>query len=137
MKKIVKEEKPDIVFSYTIKPIILGTLAARLNKIKNIYSMVTGLGHLYEDNVGFKTKVIRFICGNLYKIAFRYNKKIIFQNQDDIDEVVRRRYVKREKCELVSGSGVNMKKFMKIEYLNILKQQKWLKKFIQILNLLM
>lgn len=113
MKKIIKEEKPDIVFSYTIKPIILGTLAARLNKIKNIYSMVTGLGHLYEDDVDFKTKVIRFICGNLYKIAFRYNKKIIFQNQDDIDEVVRRRYVKREKCELVSGSGVNMKKFMK------------------------
>jgi len=113
LKNIIKEEKPDIVFSYTIKPIILGSLAAKLNKIENTYSMVTGLGHLYEDCVSFKTKVIRFICGNLYRIVFRFNKKIIFQNQDDIDEVVRRRYVKRDKCELVSGFGVNMKKFKK------------------------
>lgn len=113
LKNIIKIEKPDIVFSYTIKPIILGSLAARLNKVENIYSMVTGLGHLYEDNISFKTKIIRFICGNLYKISFKFNKKIIFQNQDDIDEVVKRKYVKLEKCELVSGSGVNMKKFKK------------------------
>lgn len=113
LKKIIKKEKPDIVFSYTIKPIVLGSLAARMNKIKNIYSMVTGLGHLYEKEVSFKTKIIRFVCGILYKISFRYNKKVIFQNQDDIDEVVKRKYLKRDKCELVSGSGVNMKKFKK------------------------
>ena len=36
---------------------------------------------------------------------------MIFQNQDDIDEVIRRRYVKKDKCKLVNGSGVNMERF--------------------------
>lgn len=110
LKKILKNEKPDIIFSYTIKPIILGSIAAHLNKMTNVYSMVTGLGHIYSDN-SFKTRIIRLICGVGYKVAFRYNKKVIFQNIDDINEVVKRRYIKREKCELVNGSGVNMKKF--------------------------
>ena len=114
LKKIIKKYKPDLVFSYTIKPIILGSIAAHSAKIKNIYSMVTGMGHLYENDVNFKTKMIRFICGIGYKIAFKYNKKVIFQNQDDIDEVIKRRYISKDKCALVDGSGVNMKKFRKV-----------------------
>lgn len=110
LKDIIIREKPDKIFAYTIKPIILGSLAAKKCKIKEMYSMVTGLGHIYSDN-SFKVKIIRFICGIGYRIAFKYNKKVIFQNIDDIDEVVRRKYIKREKCELVNGSGVNMKRF--------------------------
>lgn len=107
---IIKNEKPDKIFAYTIKPIILGSIAAHKAKVKEMYSMVTGLGHVYSDN-SLKVKIIRIVCGIGYKLAFRYNKKVIFQNQDDIDEVVKRRYLKRSKCELVNGSGVNMNKF--------------------------
>lgn len=110
LRKIMEEEKPDKIFAYTIKPVVLGSMAAHKCKIDEMYSMVTGLGHIYSDN-SFKVRVLRFICGILYKRAFKYNKKVIFQNQDDIDEVVRRRYIKREKCELVNGSGVNMERF--------------------------
>lgn len=107
---VIKEEKPDKIFAYTIKPIILGSIAAHRAKIKEVYSMVTGLGHIYSDN-SFKIKIIRVICGVGYKIAFKFNKKVIFQNQDDIEEVIRRKYIKRNKCELVNGSGVNMERF--------------------------
>lgn len=110
LKKIMEEEKPDKVFAYTIKPIIFGSFAARKCKIDEMYSMVTGLGHIYSDN-SFKVRILRLICGILYKKAFKYNKKVIFQNQDDLDEFVERRYIKREKCELVNGSGVNMERF--------------------------
>lgn len=54
---------------------------------------------------------MRIICGIGYKIAFKYNKKVIFQNKDDINEFVNRKYLKKEKCELVDGSGVNMERF--------------------------
>lgn len=107
---VIKEEKPNKIFAYTIKPIILGSIAAHRAKIKEVYSMVTGLGHIYSDN-SFKIKIIRVICGVGYKIAFKFNKKVIFQNQDDIEEVIRRKYIKRNKCELVNGSGVNMERF--------------------------
>ena len=110
LRKIMEEEKPDKVFAYTIKPVVLGSFAAHKCKISEMYSMVTGLGHIYSDN-SLKVRILRFICGVLYKRAFKFNKKVIFQNQDDIDEVVRRKYIKREKCELVNGSGVNMERF--------------------------
>lgn len=110
LQNIILEEKPDKIFAYTIKPIILGSIAAKKCKIKELYSMVTGLGHIYADN-SFKTRIIRFICGIGYRYAFKFNKKVIFQNKDDIDEVVRRHYIKRDKCELVNGSGVNMERF--------------------------
>ena len=109
--KIMKDEKPDIVLAYTIKPVIFGTLAAKKAKINNSYSLITGLGQVYSFDANLKTKIIRFICGIAYKIIFKYNKRVIFQNKDDLEECVNRKYVKQEKCIVVDGSGVNLDKF--------------------------
>lgn len=112
LTKIIKEEKPDKVFSFTIKPVIFGSIAAKRAGVKEIYSLVCGLGLLFSSDA-MKIRVLRLIGGNLYKIALRYNQKVIFQNKDDIDEFVKRKYVKRSQCELVNGSGVNLEKFKK------------------------
>ena len=112
LKKIIKEEKPDIVFSFTIKPVVFGSIAAKRAGVKEIYSLVCGLGLLFSSDA-LKIRMLRFVGGRLYRFALRYNKKVIFQNQDDIGEFVGRKYVKRNQCELVNGSGVNLKKFSK------------------------
>jgi len=114
LKKLFKERKPDMVFGYTIKPVIYGSLAAKAAKVPNIYSMVTGLGRVYAAK-GFKTKIIRFITKILYKNAFRACAKVIFQNRDDIKELVQENYLPLEKCVQVDGSGVNMERFYKSE----------------------
>lgn len=113
LKKVMKEENPDIVLGYTIKPVIFGTLAAKKAKIKNTYSLITGLGQVYSQFATTKMKIIRFICGCAYKMTFKYNKKVIFQNIDDLNECVNRKYVNREKCVVVDGSGVNLEKFQR------------------------
>lgn len=110
LTEIIKQEKPDKIFAYTIKPVIFGSIAAKRAKVKEMYSMITGLGYVYTED-SFKTKILQLICGIGYKIAFKYNKKVIFQNKDDIEEFVQRKYLKKEKCELVDGSGVNMDRF--------------------------
>lgn len=112
LKKIIKEEKPDKVFSYTIKPVIFGSMAAYKVGIKEIYSLICGLGMLFCSG-SLKVKILRFFAGRLYKHALKYNTKVIFQNKDDINEFVKCGYVERNKCELVNGSGVNMEKFVK------------------------
>ena len=110
LKKIIKEEKPDKVFSYTIKPVIFGSMAAKKAGVKDIYSLICGLGILFCSN-SWKIKLLRPIGGAMYKHALKYNKKVIFQNKDDIDEFVSRGYVKRSQCELVNGSGVNLNRY--------------------------
>lgn len=110
LEKIIREEKPDKVFSFTIKPVIFGSVAAHRAGVKEIYSLICGLGMLFCSD-SLKIRALRVVGGRLYKYALKYNTKVIFQNQDDIDEFVGRGYVDRKKCELVNGSGVNLKKF--------------------------
>lgn len=112
LKRVFKEKKPDLVFGYTIKPVIYGSIAAKSAKVPHIYAMVTGLGRVYASQ-SFKTKVVRRITKMLYKKAFKACKKVIFQNRDDIKEFVEQKYLSESKCVQVNGSGVNMERFSK------------------------
>lgn len=110
LRKIMEEEKPDKVFSYTIKPVIYGSIAAGKAGIKEVYPMITGLGRVYGTN-NLKSKILRIITGVLYKKAFRRCKKVIFQNWDDMQLFLDLKYLPKSKCEKVDGSGVNMSRF--------------------------
>ncbi|WJE46144.1 glycosyltransferase family 4 protein [Peribacillus frigoritolerans] len=110
LKKVIKAQKPDLVFSYTIKPVVYGSLAAYRAGVKKIYPMVTGLGRIYASK-SLKAKVLRMITGVLYKQAFKGCNKVIFQNNDDLKQFVDLRYVPEEKAVHVNGSGVNMERF--------------------------
>ena len=114
LKKVMKQLKPDLVFSYTIKPVVYGSIAAKACKVPNIYAMVTGLGRVYATG-GIKTKIIRAITKMLYKKAFKACQKVIFQNDDDIKQLVADKYLPAEKAMKVDGSGVNMNRFVRTE----------------------
>lgn len=112
--RVMKEKKPDLVFGYTIKPVIYGSMAANIAGVKKIYAMVTGLGRVYASG-GLKARAVRLITKMLYKRAFKACNKVIFQNGDDIQELVRQGYLPLEKTVQVSGSGVNMERFARTE----------------------
>ena len=108
--QIMKEKKPDLFFGYTIKPVIYGSLAAKIAGVPHIYAMVTGLGRVYASG-GLKARAVRLVTKVLYKQAFRACRKVIFQNGDDIAQLVSEGYLPREKTVQVNGSGVNMERF--------------------------
>ena len=110
LKQVIKAEHPDLVFSYTIKPVIYGSIAAKKAGVRKIYAMVTGLGRVYASS-GIKTKIIRFITKHLYKKAFKSCNAVIFQNSDDLNTFVKEKYLSSGKAHLVNGSGVNMERF--------------------------
>ena len=110
LREVMKAEKPDKVFSYTIKPVIYGSIAAGQAGIKEVYPMITGLGRVYGTN-SLKSKILRIITGILYKKAFKSCTKVIFQNWDDLNLFISLKYLKPEKCEKIDGSGVNMDRF--------------------------
>lgn len=114
LKSVVREVQPDIIFSYNIKPVIYGSMAGRSGKVPHIYAMVTGLGRVYASG-GFKVKAIRLITKLLYTNAFKACDKVIFQNNDDVDELVNGGYLPKEKTVVVNGSGVNMERFGKTD----------------------
>ena len=114
LAKVLKKEKVDVVLSYTIKPIIFGTIAAKIAKVNNIYILIAGMGYIYSEQK-LKIRLIRKFCDLGYKIAFKFSKKVIFQNKEDKEEMISKKFITRDKTEIVDGSGVDLFKFKKEE----------------------
>lgn len=113
--RLIRAEKPEITLGYTIKPVIYGSLAARLAGVRNVNAMVTGTGYAFTA-LGKKAGMIRLLASVLYRLGFMAARTVIFQNPDDRDTFVSRRLLPRAKCRLVNGSGVNMQKFSPAPY---------------------
>lgn len=107
--KILKKEKPDIVFSYTIKPNIYGGMACEVMGVPYVAN-ITGLGTAVE-NGGMMQKLTVL----LYKLAFMRVKKVFFQNTENMHFFVKKR-IALKKHGLLPGSGVNLEKFSYMEY---------------------
>ncbi len=108
--KVIKEVKPDIVFTFMLKPNTFGVLAAKKAGAKKIFSMVEGAGDVFI-NSGLKWKIIRKCVCHLYKKAFKNSQKVFFLNNDDKAEFISRKLVKEEQCETVRGIGVDLDYF--------------------------
>lgn len=110
LKKIMTNNKIDLVFPYTVKPVIYGSIAANMNKIP-VISLITGLGFTFTG-LTTKARVLQRLNEFLYKISIRKNKSVIFQNNDDRNLFFERNILtKNNKTEVVSGSGVNLDRF--------------------------
>lgn len=109
--KIFSKLKVDKLFCFTAKSVIFGSIAARISGVKNIYSMITGLGSYYTHS-NYKTIVIRTIMSALYKIALLFNAKVFFQNPDDVADFKRFGiFNDPAKTVMINGSGVNIEHF--------------------------
>ncbi len=107
---LVRETRPDKIFTYQAKTIVYGTLAAKFVGYAEVYPLVAGLGSIFRGH-GIKNKIVKAILGLQYKLAFRYSKKVIFQNTDDKSELLRLGLLVEEKACMIHGSGVNTSKF--------------------------
>lgn len=110
LKKFLKEEKPDKIFSYQAKTIVYGSLAAKSNGITEVYPLVAGLGSIFRGK-GIINRVIRMILKTEYRLAFNASKRVFFQNSDDRNEFIKNGLILEEKTVIINGSGVNVEKF--------------------------
>lgn len=110
-KKLIKEIKPDIVFTYTIKPNSYGGMACASLGIPYVAN-ITGLGTAIENG-----GVMQKIALTVYKYGLRKAQKVFFQNTENRDFLLSRGIVKGA-YDLLPGSGVNLEKFRLLDYPN-------------------
>jgi len=111
LRHTIKKINPDICLAYTIKPVIFGTIAAKMLGVKYCYALITGLGYAFVAK-GIKAKSIFLAVSFLYKIAFHYCHTVIFQNKDDQNYCCQLGLVSNEKTAVVNGSGVDLSHFL-------------------------
>lgn len=108
---LMRRTKPDIFLGYTIKPVVYGSLAARLTGVSGIFSIITGLGYAFSCR-NLRQRFVGAMVRVLYKISLNCNKKIYFQNPDDCNYFNQLRLLRREdQAVLINGSGVNVSDF--------------------------
>lgn len=104
--------RPEVVISYTVKPVIYGSIASFVTGVKKRVSLVTGLGYSFsKSKTSFLNSMLRLCAQFLYKTGVNCSTHVLFQNKDDKNELLRRKFLKHAKAYVTNGSGVNMEHF--------------------------
>lgn len=109
-RKLLKNEKPDLVITYTIKPNVYGGFACRLAKIPYAVN-ITGLGTAFE-NGGLLKKVVTV----MNKVACKKAKVVFFENEGNRQIFIREKIVKEKQTHRLNGAGVNIEKYQVVDY---------------------
>ena len=108
--------RPDYLLTYTIKPVIYGTLAARMAGVSNIYAMITGTGYTF-NNKSVKGRLIGLLARGLFRLSLFFNKRVFFQNRHNLqifqDSGLLRR---KDQPVLINGSGVDLDYYAPVPY---------------------
>ena len=112
MYQQIRQIQPDVVLSYTIKPVIYGTLAAGLAKVPKRFALITGLGYAFQNVETAKRSIFQKLVHGLYAQALKYAHKVFFQNPDDLKLFEDMHLLEANKpAVVVNGSGVNVQDF--------------------------
>ena len=109
---VLKKIKPDVLISYTIKPVLYVNFINLIFKLRS-FSLITGLG-FYFFGKGNTKKMIRFFLIKFYTLTLKASKKGIFQNQDNLKYFLNKKIIPKEKSSLIEGSGVDLDYFYKM-----------------------
>lgn len=99
--KIYKEIDPFLIFHYTIKPNIYGSIAARLVGVNSV-AVTTGLGYTFLNN-----NLIAKVARVLYRFSFKFPKEVWFLNKDDMSVFCEMGMIEINKARLLPSEGVN------------------------------
>lgn len=107
--RLVKQEKPDLVLTYTIKPNIYGGFCCRVMKVPYLVT-VTGLGTTFQ-----KEGLLRKMIVTMYRVGLKKAECVFFQNEEN-REIFEKFHIRGKSSKLVKGSGVNLERHRQEEY---------------------
>jgi len=111
---LMKKIKPSHVMGYTIKPVIYGSLAAKLARVPHRFALITGLGYAFQgaDEQNYKKSNLQKIMHKLYSVALASTHKVFFQNPDD-EALFKSMSILTPNASttVVNGSGVDISEY--------------------------
>lgn len=110
--RLMRAERPDVVFSYTLKPVVYGLVAATLARVPGRFAMIAGRGYAFLEGPELKRRLSRVIATLTYRISLATAHGVAFQNEDDRaffrDNLM---IGSRTKTVRIYGSGVELTRF--------------------------
>lgn len=108
-RKLLKNEKPDMVITYSIKPNIYAGYACRQMGIPYCVN-VQGLG------TAFQKPILADVVTVMYKTALKKANVVFFENEGNAEEFRNRKITPASQQHVLPGAGVNLERFAYHEY---------------------
>lgn len=109
--RVFLREEPDILHQVAIKPILLGSLAARITGIRRVVNAVVGGGYAFTST-SLLMRILRPFIGMALRLLLNPpSSRVIFENKDDLASFVEARLVRSEATTLIRGAGVNINSY--------------------------
>lgn len=108
-RRLLKQEKPDMVITYSIKPNIYAGLACSMARIP-FCANVQGLG------TAFQRKGLAQFVTVLYRTALKKAKTVFFENEGNAREFLDRKIIPEKKITVLSGAGINLEEYPCMPY---------------------
>lgn len=102
---------PDIVHHVAMKPVLYGSLAARLADVRSTVNALAGLGFVYSSRTPL-ARILRPAIGLALRFALnRVGSVAIVQNDDDAAMLARIGLTRPGAVQVIRGSGVDLERF--------------------------
>lgn len=109
--QIYRRERPDIVHNVALKPVIYGSLAARIAGVPVIINALAGLGYVFSSD-RCKAKLLKPWIRAAFRLLINHGQcKIIVQNPDDQQLLTASGLISSERTVLIRGSGVDISRY--------------------------
>lgn len=108
LMRLYRQLRPDLVHHITSKPVLYGTVAARLTRVPAVVNAVSGMGHVFT----LRMPLLRSAISAAYRFALRHPRmRVIFQNPTDRAFFIDRKWLEEGQTMLIPGSGVDVTLF--------------------------
>ncbi len=113
LRRLIRARRPDVILPYTMKPIVWGSLAARLEGHRRCYPLFTGLGYAFSDpDPRGKRRLVRRIAIDLHRHALRDIRLGFYYNAAELADLRRFGMVPDQaRMVAIPGSGADTDRF--------------------------
>ena len=110
--RIFRQERPDIVHLVAIKPVLYGSLAARLTRVDKVVSALGGMGAIFSSDAGGRrTGLRKMVLSGFRWLLNGRGSRLVLQNRDDLALLVEGAAINPANVRIIRGAGVDLAAF--------------------------
>ncbi len=104
-------ERPDLVHQVALKPVIYGSIVARLLSVSSIVNALGGLGHIFSSRA-FSARTLKLLLMRSFRFIFNHPRcRLILQNVDDVKLLCGLGKVEERYVRMIRGAGVSLDEY--------------------------
>ncbi|MEY6432698.1 glycosyltransferase family 4 protein [Thioalkalicoccus limnaeus] len=108
LARLLRATRPDLLHNIAQKPVLYGSLAARLSGVRTVVNSLPGMGYLFTAR-HWRARLARQLVSIGYRrLLLRPGSCVTVQNPDDREQL---RQVAGIESRLIPGSGVDLNRF--------------------------